>query len=353
MKWSDYMKTRKKKIFYTIGAALILLLAVAYINREAIAMAGFDWFVQDSVEKKLENTYKPVEGREPKPVNVDKTKQEPFSVLLLGVDQREHEVGRSDTLIYAVVRPSDGNILLVSVPRDSYVDIVGRDREDKINHAYAFGGAGMSMDTVEKLLEAPVNHYATINFEGFRDAVDALGGISLPIQKDIINKDPNHDYFIVKAGQPSYNGLDALNFVRYREDSDMNRTERQQQFLHAMIEKATAMKSWSKIPDLLDIMGNNFSTDMRPNQLVDLAQSLLVQKQRTTMHSHTLQGEGRRLKSGGTWYYFLDEKDLSEVRSMIKNWLDGDTPSSSLILPDQEQEAEGIKKEVQSLSSAR
>lgn len=297
-------------------------------------MAGFDWFLQSNMEKKLQTTYKPVEGREPKPVGFDRTKEEPFSVLLVGVDQRKNEIGRSDTLIYTVVRPADGNMLLVSIPRDLYVEIVGKNREDKINHSYAFGGAGMTMDTVEKLFDAPVHHYASVNFAGFRSVIDALGGIALPIEKDIVNSDPNHEYFVIKGGQELYNGTDALNFVRYREDAggDMSRTERHQQFLHAMIEKASGMKQWSKIPELIDIMGENFSADIEPGKLVDLAQSLLQAKERT-MYSHTLLGQGHRLESGGAWYYFVDEEDLEQVQKMIKNWLNADTTEANLLLP--------------------
>lgn len=341
---------KKYKRAYIISAVALVIISLVYFNRGALAMMGFDWFLQGEVEKRLENTYKPIEGREPKPVNVDKTKVQPFSLLLLGVDQRENEIGRSDTLIYMVVRPSDGNMLLVSIPRDLYVDIVGRERKDKINHSFAFGGAGMTMDTVEKLLDSPVQHYATINFQGFRAAVDAIGGIALPIEEDIVNKDPNHEKFTIKGGQDLYNGTDALNFVRYREDAggDMSRTERHQQFLHAMIEKATGLKQWNKIPELVDIMGENFSTDIQPGKLVDLAQSLLQAKNRQ-MYSQTLTGEGHRLEAGGPWYYFANEDDLAQVQLMIKNWLNADTTASSLILPPKYEEQ---KKEVGVLSSA-
>lgn len=343
----------KHKRKYIIAAALVALAAIVYLNRGALAMAGFDWFLQGHVEKKIEKTYKPAERTQP-PVAVSTTKEqkkEPFAVLLLGVDQRGNEVGRSDTMIYTVVRPEDGNILLVSIPRDLYVEIVGRDIMDKANHSYAFGGAGMAMDTVEKLLDSPVHHYASVNFEGFRDVIDAMGGIALPIEKDMVNRDPNHDYFFIKGGQDLYDGTDALNFVRYREDAggDLSRTERQQQFLHAMIEKALEMKQWTKIPELLDIMDDNFNTDILPSKLVDLAQELFQAKQRT-MYSHTLAGEGHRLKAGGAWYFFADEEDLAQVRSMIKSWLDEDTPAGSLPLPPKY--AAERNKEVKSLSSA-
>ncbi|WP_139990865.1 LCP family protein [Paenibacillus paridis] len=341
----------KRKWIYLSSSVVLILVVALFLNRSALAMLGFDWFLQGHVEKKLEQTYKPIDGREPVPVSTIDKKQDPFSVLLLGIDQRGKEIGRSDTMIYTVVRPNDGDILMVSIPRDTYVEIVGKNKEDKITHAFAFGGAGMAMDTVEKFLNAPINYYASINFEGFRNAIDTLGGISLPIEEDIVNKDPDHEKFVIKAGQDVYNGQDTLNYVRYREDAggDINRTERHQIFLNLLLDKAKQMNQWSKIPDLIDIMGENFSTDMRPQQLVDLGQSMLQAKQRN-IYSHSITGDGHRLKSGGTWYYFADEEDVAKVQTMIKSWLNADTPASSLILPDKYTANKG--KEVGALSSS-
>lgn len=337
----------KRKWLYTTGAALVVVIVVGFFYRGALASLGFDWFLQGHVEKKLEQTYKPIEGREPVAVSTSNKKQDPFAVLLLGIDQRGKEIGRSDTMIYTVVRPNDGDMLMVSIPRDMYVEIVGRNKQDKITHAYAFGGAGMSMDTVEKFLDAPIQYYATINFEGFRQVIDKLGGIKLPLEKDMVNKDPDHEKFVIKAGQDIYNGQDALNYVRYREDSDINRTERHQIFLSLLMDKAKQMNQWSKIPDLIDIMGENFSTNMRPDQLVDLGQSIIQAKTRN-IYSHSILGDGHRLTEGGTWYYFADEEDLAKVQTMIKSWLNADIPSSELILPDKYMENK--TKEVKSLS---
>lgn len=342
----------RKRWIYAGSALAVALIAVLYLNRGALAMIGFDWFVAGHIEKEIEKTYQPIKGRENNyPANVVNKKADPIAFLLMGIDQRGKETGRSDTLLYAVVRPSDGNILLVSIPRDMYVEIVGRDRKDKINHAFAFGGAGMSMDTVEKLLDSPVHYYASINFEGFKQVIDELGGIELPIEKDIENKDPNHDYFFIKGGQSVYNGTDALNFVRYREDAggDMSRTERNQQLLSAMMDKATNMNQWMKIPQLIQILGNNFQTDMRPDNLVDLAQVMIQSKQRN-IYNHTLAGEGHRLENGGAWYFFVDQKDLSKVQAMIKNWLDPSVKEANLILP--EKYLKDKESQVQSITSA-
>lgn len=340
----------KRRWLYAASAAVVILFVAVFFNRSALAMMGFDWFLEGHVTKQLEQTYKPIDGREPIPVSTIDKKQDPFSVLLLGVDQRGNEIGRSDTMIYTVVRPNDGDLLMVSIPRDMYVDIVGKDKKDKITHAYAFGGAGMAMDTVEKFLDAPIQYYASINFEGFRQAIDTLGGISLPIEEDMVNDDPDHEKFVIKAGQETYNGQDTLNYVRYREDAggDVNRTERHQIFLNLLMDKAKQMNQWSKVPDLMDIMGDNFSTDMRPQQLVVLGQGLLQTKERH-IYSHSLIGSGHRLKTGGAWYYFADDEDLAKVQTMIKSWLDADTPASSLILP--EKYTEDKVKEVGTLAS--
>lgn len=341
----------KRKWLYTASAAVVILLVAVFFNRGTLAAFGFDWLLQGQVEKQLEQTYKPIDGREPVPVSTIDKKQDPFSVLLLGVDQRGKEIGRSDTMIYTIVRPNDGDLLMVSIPRDMYVDIIGKDKKDKITHAYAFGGAGMAMDTVENFLDAPINYYASINFEGFRQVIDTLGGIALPIEEDMVNDDPDHEKFVIKAGQESYNGKDTLNYVRYREDAggDMNRTERHQIFLSLLMDKAKQLNQWSKVPQLMDIMGDNFSTDMRPQQLVDFSQSMLQAKERN-IYSHSLLGSGHRLRSGGAWYYFADDEDLAKVQAMIKSWLNADTPASSLILPDKY--TVNKPKEVGTLSSS-
>src|SRR4030095_8542792 len=150
----------KRKWLYTASAAVVILIVAGFFNRGVLASLGFDWFLQGHIEKQFEQTYKPIDGREPIPVSTIDKKQDPFSVLLLGVDQRGKEIGRSDTMIYTVVRPNEGDLLMVSIPRDMYVEIVGKGKQDKITHAYAFGGAGMAMDTVEKFLDAPINYYA-------------------------------------------------------------------------------------------------------------------------------------------------------------------------------------------------
>ncbi|MFC4601355.1 LCP family protein [Cohnella hongkongensis] len=321
---------RWHKIVASSVALLIVLAGIGYANRGALSSLGYDLLLSDQVESSFADSYQPLTDR---PVVEKPEVEEPFSVLLMGVDARAKERGRSDTLIYTVVRPGDGNVLMVSIPRDTYTDIVGKDRMDKITHAYAFGGPEMAVNSVEKLLDAKVDHYASINFQGFVQVVDTLGGIHLPIGKDIVNKGANHEKFTVKANKSSYTGVEALNYVRYREDAggDMARANRNRVFLEELIHKASSLKQWNKIPEVLDIVGDNFQTDLPPSAINDLVKKFLQTGHE--IQSYTLKGEGQRMGAQNLWYFVSDEEDLAEVRATIGAWLDPETPKERLTVP--------------------
>ncbi|WP_334077836.1 LCP family protein [Paenibacillus sanfengchensis] len=339
---------RKQKWLIAL-AVVVILGAGAYTFRKPLAVMAFDLFLSGQVEEKLERSYAPLEGEQPKPV-VKEEKMKPFNALLLGVDQRANEPARSDTMIYAVVRPEESRVLLVSIPRDTYTEIVGKDREDKINHAYAYGGEKMAKDTVEHFLGNPIDYYAAINFEGLRQVVDELGGVELPITKDIVNKQKDHEKFTIKANKPLYNGQEALNFVRYREDSDFNRTRRHQVFLNAIADRVLKLNQVSKIPDLLDLLGENFKTDMMPSQIIDLSKKVLLGNT-PSIQGFTIMGEGFR--KNGVYYDAVDEEDLEFAKEMIKNWNDPDTTPEQLIMPDAREKAKDADAEETQTSSGK
>ncbi|MFB5676954.1 LCP family protein [Paenibacillus terreus] len=336
---------RKKGNGWLIGLLVLILLAGgAYLFRKPLTALAFDLFVSPTLESTLQQSYQPRGGGSqlpaPEPVSYQ---DKPFSVLLLGSDKRPYEKtrGRSDTIMVAAVRPKESRVLLVSIPRDTYVQVVGRDADhdgvddyDKITHAYAYGGEEMSIDTVEKFLNHKVDYYATINFQGIQDVVNAVGGVSLPIEEDIENKNPNHEQFKIEGGKPIYNGEEAMYYVRYREDSDFNRTKRQQIFLNSFANKVLTFNGVTKIPELLDIMGHNFQTDMQPSFIVDLGKQVLTQT-KPQISSFTIMGEG--LKIDGTYYDQADEKDLEYAKSLIENWMDPNTTSATLKLPDRQE----------------
>jgi len=329
-----------------ILAGVVLLGLIGYLFRMQIALAAFDLFFAKRVKAKLEQSYQPIkragpeggktigpEENGPEPDPAAERTDGPFTLLLLGSDSRGAERGRSDTMIVTVVRPDDGALLLISIPRDTRVDIPGRGKPGKIAHAYAYGGAGLAVETVERFLDLKIDHYASINFQGFREVIDTIGGIKLPIEKDLVNDDPDHEHFVVKAGQPFYNGEDALNYVRFREDAggDASRARRQQIFLRAIIDRASEVGEWRKIPELIEIMGDNFASDIPPDDLLRLAERMLKSTSRP-IYSHTLKGEGRM--EDGAWYFIADERDAERAKGWIRAWLDADAKFRELPKPD-------------------
>lgn len=328
------MKKRTKRLIIA-GIVLLLVGASGLIFQKQLAVLAFDLFLSDQVEDTLQaKSYKPLDGDQSPKAEPISYQTKPFSLLLLGTDQRGDETARSDTMMYAVVRPKESKVLLVSVPRDTYTEIIGKGKMDKINHAFAFGGQQMAMDTMEALLDHELDYYATINFVGLKDAVDSLGGVELPIGKDIVNKGADHEKFTVEANKPIYTGEEALNYVRYREDSGFNRTKRQQIFLDAVAKKMKNLNQITKIPDLLDIMGSNFQTNMQPKFIIDLGKQIMMGKD-TEIVSYSITGKGMRLN--GAYYDKPDEETLKYAQDMIDNWMNQSTTSEQLILPADQQ----------------
>lgn len=184
-------KSRGKKIFLIIlGIVVVLVLAVVGVGTKLYL----------DLSHSIKETYQTVERAEgPRTTPVDLAKQESFSVLLMGIDTGDLgrvDQGRSDTMMVATVSPEDKQTTIVSIPRDTYVEIVGHNTTDKINHAYAFGGAAMAMDTVQNYLDIPIDHYVSINMKGLKELVDAVGGIE--VNNDITFSQDGYDFTIGK-----------------------------------------------------------------------------------------------------------------------------------------------------------
>lgn len=328
-------KSWKKPLIITLSI-LIVLGGLGFIFQKEVVRLAFNMFASGTVKEALDKSYKAVGNEEAQIVE----HTDPFSILLLGIDQRDNEPSRSDTIIYSVVRPKDNKVLLLSIPRDSYTEIVGRDVKSKINSAYAHGEAKMAIDTVEKLLENKVDFYAAINFHGLKDIVDAVGGVELPIKKNIENKLKIHEKLFVEANKPIYNGEEALAYVRYREDSDFNRTMRHRIFLSAFMNRALEVKNLTKIPDVITIAGSNFTTNMKSDFIVNFAEALYMKDSIPTISNYMLKGDGAM--RSGTWYYDLSDEDLTYVRGMIASWLDPNT--TQLIEPESTDESGTVEK---------
>ncbi|MDR7866978.1 MAG: LCP family protein [Sporomusaceae bacterium] len=198
-----------------------------------------------------------------------------INVLVLGVDERSGDVGRSDTMFAVTVDTGSSEAALLSVPRDTRVKIPGHGW-DKINHAYANGKEKLSQKAAEDLLGIPFDYYVVINFAAFGKIVDAVGGVDIDVQKKMYYRDPYDDLVIdFRPGHQHMDGKSAIKYVRYRgEDGDIGRIERQQKFVKAMLDKVTSPAIIPRVPSIIREVSAAVSTNMSTSEMLSMAKLL-------------------------------------------------------------------------------
>lgn len=299
--------SKGKKIFAIIfGIILVLFLAVVGMG------AKLYWDVSKSMDK----TYETVERSKKSQVNLNN--KEPFSVLLLGIDTGDDgrvEQGRSDTTIVATVNPRDKQTTLVSLARDTYVDIPGQGKQDKLNHAYAFGGASLAMDTVENYLNIPINHYVSINMAGLKELVNAVGGIE--VNNNLTFSQDGYDFTI---GKISLDGEQALSYSRMRYEDpngDYGRQERQRKVIEGIVQKVLSLNSVSNYQQILTAVSDNMKTDLSFDDMKKIA--LDYRSAFGKVKQDQLQGTD--FMQDGVSYQRVDEQELTRVQQELKNQL--------------------------------
>lgn len=262
-KSEEIIKVRKKRKKQNKGkkAALIVLAVILglvavvgvasalYINSLSKAISFDDIEAEDALREAL---------------TAVESKDSPYYTLLLGSDAREGEtVSRSDVIILLRVDPSDATLTMVSIPRDTMVEIPGHGTQ-KINAAYAFGGAAGAVESVSNFAGVPIAHYAEIHFQELEELVDMLGGVwvDVPIASDNI-----------AAGEQLLDGSQALVFARDRYSfgrGDFQRSDHQRILLEAIIKKILD-SSVIELPGLVQKTASCATTDYSINDIVDLA----------------------------------------------------------------------------------
>lgn len=208
-------------------------------------------------------------------------------VLLMGVDRREGDVGRSDTLMLAAIDEESGRASLLSIPRDTRVK-VGSYGYDKINHAYAFGGHKMTLSSVSALTGIPVSHYILIDTSAFERIVDAVGGVDITVEKRMYYEDPWDDdgglVIDLLPGAQHMDGAHAIQYVRYRDgEGDIGRIRRQQNFMRAFFDQLISPQLLPRLSGVIDEVKNAVETDLTARQLLSLAKRLKDAERRPVM----------------------------------------------------------------------
>ncbi|EMF47433.1 Cell envelope-associated transcriptional attenuator LytR-CpsA-Psr [Planococcus halocryophilus Or1] len=281
-----------------------------------IGLGIYLFTIYNSFTNTLDEIHEPIEREVSEKRTIDQevvlSEQDPFSVLLLGVDEREDDRGRSDTMVVMTVNPADESTKMVSIPRDTYTEIVGRGTTDKINHAYAFGGIEMSMATVENLLDIPIDYVLQVNMEGFQDIVDAVGGVE-------VNNTLAFDEF--KEGTIELDGEEALGYVRMRKqdpEGDFGRQNRQKQVIQGIMKKGASVNSLLNYKSIFTALGDNVRTNMTFDEMMDV-QSNYRDAIGTVDQLMVEDGTGETIN--GIWYYMMNDAELAEIQSTLKTHL--------------------------------
>jgi LCP family protein required for cell wall assembly len=218
-------------------------------------------------------------------------------------------------------------VAMISIPRDSRVEIPGRGL-DKINHAMAYGGINLMRATVEKLLGVPVHHYVYTNFAGFQSIVDTLGGVTIDVEKRIsVSGEGALPAVTLQPGEQKLNGVQALAYVRYRSDSeaDFGRMRRQQQFLRATADEILQAKSIIKLPQLMEQAASFVRTDLSITRALGFAKKV-AGFNLDEIEACTLKGTSKTIN--GVSYVILDENNLQQV---INHYIKWNTKESAVI----------------------
>ncbi len=199
----------------------------------------------------------------------DETLNKRLNVLILGIDDGDNEYKdapkRTDVMLLASFDPVKNDVALLSLPRDTRVKIPGNQGLDKINHAYAYGGVPLAKKTVANLLQIPIHYYVLLNWQGFKDVIDKIGGIDYYVENDMNYEDPYADLKIhIEHGYQHMDGEKAGQYIRFRNDElgDIGRVQRQQRFLKALASEIFSVGNVVKVPSLINSVEKYIDTDM-------------------------------------------------------------------------------------------
>lgn len=300
--------SRRRKRSKKIWLIPLVIVIVLFLGGGAYAFSIYN-NAKQTVNNKM---HEPVDS-----IDFDQSKKKvkatkPLHILLMGTDEREGDKGRSDALMVLSLNPENDKMQLVSIPRDTRTEIVGKGTEDKINHAYAFGGSDMEVATVENFLDMDMDYYVRMNMEGLEELVDELGTIT--VDNEVAWEDDKYDF---PEGSVEMDGDKTLSFVRMRKDDpegDAGRTKRQRQVMEAIVDKGASIGSVSKINSLIDVFGNNMSTNLDFANMKKLWNG--YRDTRKDIESYAIEGEDTRID--GIYYLMVPDEEIEKVHEMME-----------------------------------
>lgn len=239
-----------------------------------------------------------------------------LQILFLGTDELQEASVRADTVLLLSLDTRTGEAGILSIPRDTRVWIPSRQRWERINAAYAHGGAAMALEAVSNLLNTPIKYYVQTDFQGFEQMVDLLGGVEINVAKEMKYVDHAQGLEIhLLPGRQLLDGENALKFVRYRDGlGDVSlvdpfkeqydgRVERQRQFFEALVAKVLKPSSLIKLPKLLSQAFRIADTNVPWEVVIDLSLSA-TKFSADKVQTGVLPGNSGKINDA--WYWIVD-----------------------------------------------
>lgn len=265
-----FKRNRTRKILGLLLGAAILLNVGIY---GSIAWKYYQDVVSIVPEDQVDPTAKSVKIAQEDPKDEDV-----FNVLLVGTDSRDpnSDMGRSDSMMLVSFNKSKNKSTVVSFLRDSLVDIDGYGKS-RLGHTYAYGGIGLTINTINKTYDLDIQNYITIDFENLVSIIDEIGGVKVFITEEEAEFYRQNGMPDIQSGDMTLTGSQALAHARNRTlGSDFERTRRQRSVMYGIYRQIMAEKDASAILPLINYCMNHVKTNMSVTEIYDLAKQVLA-----------------------------------------------------------------------------
>ncbi|NLI68422.1 MAG: transcriptional regulator LytR [Bacilli bacterium] len=305
-------RRKKGRTWAKIIGAIIFLIV--------LGIGSYAFYLYHSAKKLVnEDIHNPVDVIDTSLTKKKLSRTEPINVLLLGIDAEGDQVGRSDAIMVMQLDPTNDEMTIVSIPRDTRTEIVGKGFEDKINHAFAFGvnecgvpcGANMAIATVENLLDINIDYYVSMNMDGLVELVDELGTIT--VNNNTAWSDGTYDF---PEGVIEMDGKKTKAYVRMRKQDpsgDFGRTQRQRKVIEGIIQKGASVGSLPHLTGMMDVLGKNMSTNMDFDDMKALFSD--YRDTRKNINEYMMQGNGTMID--GIYYLIVSDDEIQKVHDML------------------------------------
>lgn len=315
------------------------------------SMDGYETISKDT--KIIISKEKKGEKKEKKTTKTNKKIDEPFTMLLMGIDSTKDGLSNADSfngdsLMLVTFNPKTLNATMLSIPRDSYVPIMcfPDHYENKITHS-AWKGTQCVIDTIENFLDVKIDYYMKINFKGLVDLVNAVGGVTVDVPYNLCEQDSKRRFgshmIYVKKGVQRLNGEQALALSRNRKNltgmcskewtqgvrDDFTRGRNQQKVVQALVNEIKNIDSISKVQKILDIISKNLDTNMSTETILsfydvlkDIMKNNKENGELVSIQSLNLDGYGQMIYDENIklvlWNYVLNKPSVEDVKSEMK-----------------------------------